>query len=256
MVDVGIAATYVPSARRHTAWQLQARRARRLGSPQATRSYHRATTFLGRAGRTGDQRDCPSTRRLRRHHDARYRAPRSWRPPAPAARHRASRRSPSTTARASRWTSRCCPTAASCTPPASRRRSGSTTPTPASTASPAASTSTARRGGPAEHRPGPRIRRQEEQLGLPLLLAAADTPVDDPATPASTRATHRSRAPRPTSSRSRAHPRSRGSSFVGAQDRPGTEQQIIDVPVDRGICCHVGGDIVFDSEGNLFLVHR
>jgi cytochrome c len=32
-----------------------------------------------------------------------------------------------------------------------------------------------------------------------------------------------------------------------------SEQQIIDVPVDRGICCHVGGDIVFDSAGNLIL---
>ena len=33
----------------------------------------------------------------------------------------------------------------------------------------------------------------------------------------------------------------------------GSEEQIIDVPVDRGICCHVGGDIVFDAEGNLYL---
>ena len=32
-----------------------------------------------------------------------------------------------------------------------------------------------------------------------------------------------------------------------------SEQQILDVPVDRGICCHVGGDIVFDSDGNLLL---
>lgn len=32
-----------------------------------------------------------------------------------------------------------------------------------------------------------------------------------------------------------------------------TEQQIIDVPVDRGICCHVGGDIAFDAKGNLYL---
>ncbi|MEV1145171.1 PQQ-dependent sugar dehydrogenase [Micromonospora sp. NPDC049799] len=32
-----------------------------------------------------------------------------------------------------------------------------------------------------------------------------------------------------------------------------TEQRILDVPVDRGICCHVGGDIVFDSAGNLYL---
>jgi cytochrome c len=33
----------------------------------------------------------------------------------------------------------------------------------------------------------------------------------------------------------------------------GTEQQIIDVTVDRGICCHVGGHIDFDGQGNLFL---
>ena len=33
----------------------------------------------------------------------------------------------------------------------------------------------------------------------------------------------------------------------------GSEEQILDVPVDRGICCHVGGDIVFDRDGNLYL---
>src|SRR3989337_2746920 len=27
----------------------------------------------------------------------------------------------------------------------------------------------------------------------------------------------------------------------------GSEQEILQVPVDRGICCHVGGDIVFDE---------
>jgi len=32
-----------------------------------------------------------------------------------------------------------------------------------------------------------------------------------------------------------------------------SEQQILQVPVDRGICCHVGGDIVFDGDGNLLL---
>ena len=32
-----------------------------------------------------------------------------------------------------------------------------------------------------------------------------------------------------------------------------TEQKIIDVPVDRGICCHVGGQIDFDPQGNLYL---
>ncbi|SDU61523.1 PQQ-dependent sugar dehydrogenase [Jiangella alkaliphila] len=33
----------------------------------------------------------------------------------------------------------------------------------------------------------------------------------------------------------------------------GTEQHILDVPVDRGICCHVGGDIAFDEDGLLYL---
>ncbi len=32
-----------------------------------------------------------------------------------------------------------------------------------------------------------------------------------------------------------------------------TEQKIIDVPVDRGMCCHVGGNIDFDHAGNLYL---
>ena len=32
-----------------------------------------------------------------------------------------------------------------------------------------------------------------------------------------------------------------------------SEQKILEVPVDRGICCHVGGDIVFDGDGNLLL---
>jgi len=41
--------------------------------------------------------------------------------------------------------------------------------------------------------------------------------------------------------------------FVGDHLDLSTEQQILDVPVDRGICCHVGGDIVFDSAGNLLL---
>jgi glucose/arabinose dehydrogenase len=33
----------------------------------------------------------------------------------------------------------------------------------------------------------------------------------------------------------------------------GSEQQIIDIPTDRGICCDVGGQIDFDGQGNLFL---
>ncbi|MCG5216894.1 carbohydrate-binding protein [Streptosporangium soli] len=32
-----------------------------------------------------------------------------------------------------------------------------------------------------------------------------------------------------------------------------SEQKILQVPADRGICCHVGGDIEFDAQGNLYL---
>ncbi|RRO17026.1 PKD domain-containing protein [Saccharopolyspora rhizosphaerae] len=32
-----------------------------------------------------------------------------------------------------------------------------------------------------------------------------------------------------------------------------TKQKILDVGVDRGLCCHVGGDIVFDGNGDLYL---
>ncbi|GAB3953004.1 lectin [Streptomyces sparsus] len=31
------------------------------------------------------------------------------------------------------------------------------------------------------------------------------------------------------------------------------EKKILDVPASRGICCHVGGDIDFDADGNLYL---
>lgn len=33
----------------------------------------------------------------------------------------------------------------------------------------------------------------------------------------------------------------------------GSEKKVLDVPASRGICCHVGGDIDFDAEGNLYL---
>ncbi|HVK24947.1 MAG TPA: PQQ-dependent sugar dehydrogenase [Actinokineospora sp.] len=32
-----------------------------------------------------------------------------------------------------------------------------------------------------------------------------------------------------------------------------SEKTVLDVPADRGICCHVGGDIDFDAAGNLYL---
>ncbi|GFN00401.1 glycosyl hydrolase [Streptomyces fulvorobeus] len=32
-----------------------------------------------------------------------------------------------------------------------------------------------------------------------------------------------------------------------------SEKKILDIPATRGICCHVGGDIDFDAQGNLYL---
>ncbi|MEU1920891.1 PQQ-dependent sugar dehydrogenase [Streptomyces albogriseolus] len=32
-----------------------------------------------------------------------------------------------------------------------------------------------------------------------------------------------------------------------------SERKILDVPASRGLCCHVGGDIDFDADGNLYL---
>lgn len=80
-----------------------------------------------------------------------------------------------------------------------------------------------------------------------------DTPVDDPATPG----TNEGDAPTTGSPEDFAPfegviTLSRFA-FDGEQIDLSTEQKILDVPVDRGICCHVGGDIVFDDDGNLYL---
>ena len=79
-----------------------------------------------------------------------------------------------------------------------------------------------------------------------------DTPVDDPVTPVN-------EGDAPFFGTASDFQRYRGlirlSRFrwTGAVLDMRSEQQIMDVPVDRGICCHVGGDIVFDSAGNLIL---
>jgi cytochrome c len=41
--------------------------------------------------------------------------------------------------------------------------------------------------------------------------------------------------------------------LVGNRLDMSTEQRIMDVPMDQGICCHVGGQIQFDNQGNLYL---
>ncbi|HEX5917494.1 MAG TPA: ThuA domain-containing protein, partial [Nocardioides sp.] len=41
--------------------------------------------------------------------------------------------------------------------------------------------------------------------------------------------------------------------MVGDDLDPSTEQELLRVDADRGICCHAGGAIDFDADGNLFL---
>jgi cytochrome c len=41
--------------------------------------------------------------------------------------------------------------------------------------------------------------------------------------------------------------------FDGSALELASEQVILEVPVNRGICCHIGGQIDFDAEGNLYL---
>ncbi|AUH44093.1 PQQ-dependent sugar dehydrogenase [Streptomyces sp. CMB-StM0423] len=79
-----------------------------------------------------------------------------------------------------------------------------------------------------------------------------DTPVDDPVTPA-----NEGDAPfegtQEDWDRYQGHLQLSRYKLKGDTLDLGTEQKILQVPVDRGICCHVGGDIAFDSENNLYL---
>jgi glucose/arabinose dehydrogenase len=80
-----------------------------------------------------------------------------------------------------------------------------------------------------------------------------NTPLDDPATPIA------NEGDAPTTGTQRDWDRFRGAVRLSRFKLRGntldlrTEQRIIDVPVDRGICCHVGGQIDFDRHGNLYL---
>jgi cytochrome c len=80
-----------------------------------------------------------------------------------------------------------------------------------------------------------------------------DTPVDDPTTPAV------NEGDAPTTGTPAQFEQFEGAlrlsrfKFEKSKLKLDSEQKIIDVPVDRGICCHVGGQIAFDPQGNLYL---
>ncbi|BEL02667.1 hypothetical protein Q0Z83_008580 [Actinoplanes sichuanensis] len=80
-----------------------------------------------------------------------------------------------------------------------------------------------------------------------------NTPVDDPATPS----VNEGNAPETGTAADfapfKGHLQLSRFKLRGNTLQLGTEQKILQVPVDRGICCHVGGKIDFDGRGNLFL---
>ena len=80
-----------------------------------------------------------------------------------------------------------------------------------------------------------------------------NTPVDDPSTPAVNEGDAPFEGTAADFARFKGAIRLSRFKLVGDELALNTEQQILDVPVDRGICCHVGGQIDFDSKGNLYL---
>ena len=81
-----------------------------------------------------------------------------------------------------------------------------------------------------------------------------DTPEDDPSTPIFNEGDAPTESDDPADfAKFKGALRLSRFKFEGGKLKLDTEQKIIDVPVDRGICCHVGGQIAFDPQGNLYL---
>jgi cytochrome c len=80
-----------------------------------------------------------------------------------------------------------------------------------------------------------------------------DTPLDDPSTPGLNEGDAPLTGTAADFERFRGTMRLSRFQLVGDDLDLGSEQAILEVPVDRGICCHVGGQIDFDREGNLYL---
>ncbi|WP_255657480.1 PQQ-dependent sugar dehydrogenase [Actinoplanes sp. L3-i22] len=80
-----------------------------------------------------------------------------------------------------------------------------------------------------------------------------NTPVDDPATPAVNEGDAPAEGTAADFAPFKGVMRLSRFKLSGNTLRLATEQKIIEVATDRGMCCHVGGKIDFDRAGNLFL---
>ncbi|MFP1625238.1 PKD domain-containing protein [Streptomyces sp. 5K101] len=80
-----------------------------------------------------------------------------------------------------------------------------------------------------------------------------DTPADDPATPGV------NEGDAPAEGSAEDFERYKGETYVsrfrldGSTLDMGGEQVVLKIPADRGLCCHVGGDLNFDQAGNLLI---
>ena len=164
--------------------------------------------------------------------------------PVPEGRHRRH-------ARASRWTSRSCPTPASCTPSA-RARSGCTIP------------ATGLKTLAAKLNVYQHDEEGLQSIALDPNFASnrwvylyysppLNTPVDDPATPTVNEGDAPFFGTPADFAPFKGYIQLSRFKWAGSTIDLASEQKILQVPVDRGICCHVGGDIVFDAAGNLIL---
>jgi cytochrome c len=81
----------------------------------------------------------------------------------------------------------------------------------------------------------------------------SDSPVDDPSTPDVNEGDAPFEGTQEDWDRFKGVVRLSRFKLQGGELNLNSEQRIIDVPVDQGICCHVGGKIEFDNQGNLFL---
>jgi cytochrome c len=81
----------------------------------------------------------------------------------------------------------------------------------------------------------------------------SDSPVDDPSTPDVNEGDAPLEGTPADWERFRGIARLSRFKLAGGELDLDSEQRILDVPMDQGICCHVGGQIQFDGQGNLYL---
>ena len=154
----------------------------------------------------------------------------------------------------SRSASTCCPTGASCRPPAAAS-CACTTPRRHRRSSRTLPVYTQQRGRAL--RPGDRQRLRHQPLGLPVLRAADRRTSSSPTARRPTITTPPNSAPttaptRASGTRASATSSSRASSSstratAAARSTSRSEQKILRVSNNRGACCHVAGDIDFDT---------